>query len=324
MRSAQTRRATGLTLLELLVVTAIIAVLIGLLLPAVQKVRAASARTYCTNNLRQLGLALHNYHNAHGGFPPAAMALNDDETSSISWVPYLFPYIEQGNLPYDLTQGCMSDANHSRVGPNGKTNNQNVIKLLLCPSAPPASQRLGDNDSAPSDYQPIIWQLVGPNRYLTGDPASPYYPSNLPAPDPTYQGVMAKSRGRRLAEVTDGTANTLLLVECAGRSQVYLKGGILSTALPRPLTGWASTRGPVTGIAGTDPSTVTPLGTYPTPGLCAINCTNFQDVYAFHSGGSNMVFADGSVHFIADNMPLYVLASLFTRATGEVIPWGYW
>src|SRR5262245_6249081 len=97
MRNVATRRQAGFTLIELLVVIAIIAVLIALWLPAVQKVREAANRINCANNLKQLGLAMHNHHDTYLGFPPCVQATPKQH----AWTPFIFPYIEQGNIPYD-------------------------------------------------------------------------------------------------------------------------------------------------------------------------------------------------------------------------------
>jgi prepilin-type N-terminal cleavage/methylation domain-containing protein/prepilin-type processing-associated H-X9-DG protein len=353
MRTAQTRRTAGFTLIELLVVIAIIAVLIALLLPAVQKVREAAARTTCINNLKQLGLACHNYESANGGFPPAAAQTSPTDNQGISWIPFIFPYIEQGNLPFDKTKNWIDPANHTTVNPStGTTNNQNVVKLLICPSAPPVGQRLGSNNNmAPADYTPIIFQFAGPNIYLTGPTASPYFGKTLPegSPNPgstsppynpnydgtyadaTYIGVMAINVGRRVMEITDGTSSTLLLVEKVGHTKAWIKRQpAINPATGQQVefgnAGWAAPeRSFMIGVSGSDPNLINPNnGLLATPGPCAINCMNFRQVYSFHSGGANFLFADGSVHFVAESLPLYVLASLWTRASGEVIPGGSW
>src|SRR3954471_2701755 len=149
----------GFTLIELLVVIAIIAILIGLLLPAVQKVRAAAARAQCQNNLKQLGLALHNYHDTTGFFPPSATnaAFNPGWAKVHGWGPFLLPYIEQGNLAnlYQWTSDWNTAVNAAAVS--------TVVKTFLCPSAPagrmdnapPSTVPAGPWTASPSDYTPI-------------------------------------------------------------------------------------------------------------------------------------------------------------------------
>jgi prepilin-type N-terminal cleavage/methylation domain-containing protein/prepilin-type processing-associated H-X9-DG protein len=319
MRAARTRPSAGFTLIELLVVIAIIAVLIGLLLPAVQKIREAAARLQCANNLKQLGLAMHNYHDAHSTLPPGMRATNDLAPPGIMpWPPFLFPFIEQGNIPYDLNVTYFHPNNESLVRSHGTTNNRTVIKLLLCPSAPDVSARQAANVNAPSDYQ-TWWAFPSPNPFLTSPTASPYFTMGLPA-DPTTPGVMVinggrdgAAKGRKLTEITDGTSNSLLLVECAGRPPVYRKRSLTTTTVG---AAWSAHRS-MLAFQGVDPVS------FAKPGPCAINCTNQSDVYAFHSGGANAVFADGSVRFLGEAMPLYVLAALYTRSFGEIIPGNY-
>jgi prepilin-type processing-associated H-X9-DG protein len=298
----------------------------------VQKVREAAARSQCANNLKQLGLAFHNYESANGTFPPGMRATRSVPPGAINWImpwpPFLFPYIEQGNIPYDMEVSYFHPNNETVVRSHGTTNNQTVIKLLLCPSAPPAANRQvpvppnpANFNNAPSDYQ-TWWQFPSPNPFLTSPTASPYFNTGLPV-DTTIPGVMLINQGdggvgaafgRKLTDITDGTSNSLLLAECAGRPQVYQKRQLTTTTV---LAAWSAHRS-MLSFQGVDPVT------FAKPGPCAVNCTNQSDVYSFHSGGANTVFADGSVHFVAESMPLYVLASLYTRASGEIVPAGFY
>ena len=208
MRSARTQRSTGFTLIELLVVIAIIGVLIGLLLPAVQKVREAANRMSCTNNLKQLGLALHNYHDTYGCFPHGATRTTPTDGAGISWIPFIFPYIEQGNLPYNFTKPYNDPVNDVTIGVTGKTNNQNIVKMLLCPSAPPASDRLANNNDAPTDYTAIVASLATNNIYLTNSTASPYFTTGVPPADASYQGILYRAGGQPSASRGDRRTST--------------------------------------------------------------------------------------------------------------------
>jgi prepilin-type N-terminal cleavage/methylation domain-containing protein/prepilin-type processing-associated H-X9-DG protein len=292
------------TLLELLVVIAIIGVLLGLLLPAVQKVREVANRIKCANNLKQLGLALLHYENTHGKFPPGAVTgpLPEAGVSKAvkhGWGPFILPFIEQQALAnkYDWN------------GLSSEPPNQDVVaiplKVFQCPSA--ESDRFYTKGpsgmGACGDYA-LTWQV---------DPV--LVKLRLIDPVPNYKGVMPElvppAVMTRLRDITDGTTNTILLTEDAGRPQQW----VLGKPGPDQVIQGGPWGGYNTGIIlmGFD------LKTQTRPGSCAINCTNEREVYAFHPGGANAVFADGSVHFLKAGMSIRVLAALVTRAGGEVV-----
>jgi prepilin-type N-terminal cleavage/methylation domain-containing protein/prepilin-type processing-associated H-X9-DG protein len=299
----------GLTLIELLVVLAIIAVLIGLLLPAVQKVREAASRIQCANNLKQLGLALHWFHDAHGRFPPGQVkgALPEwgipQAGLNHGWAPFILPYIEEQNLSntYHWDLFSADQANQPLMA--------QPLRRFQCPSAPdqdryytawPFSPAPGGKRAACGDYAPT-WSV---NPVLTQ--------MGLIDPAADYSGVLVPEQMTRLAQVTDGASHTILLTEDAGRPALWQAG--------RPVAGseqavkggaWA---GPNNGFV-VDGST--PDGTS-SPGPCPMNCTNDGEVYSFHPGGANAVFADGSVHFLHAGINIRTLAALITRAGGEV------
>jgi prepilin-type N-terminal cleavage/methylation domain-containing protein len=178
------RRRSAFTLIELLVVIAIIAILIGLLLPAVQKVREAAARLQCQNNLKQIGLGLHNYHSAYGAFPPGS------NPKGFTVVTQLLPFMEQGNIynQIDLTASANSPAN---AGPTGMT-----IKILLCPSD-------RTNQTPPGQ---------GGNNYFANYGTEPQFFQNSSVANGVF-ALREASGGVRLTDVTDGTSNTAAFSE---------------------------------------------------------------------------------------------------------------
>jgi prepilin-type N-terminal cleavage/methylation domain-containing protein/prepilin-type processing-associated H-X9-DG protein len=295
------------TLLELLVVIAIIAVLLALLLPAVQKVRGAANRLSCTNNLKQLGLALHQFESDRGRFPPGAVygplpeaGVRTDALHGC-W-PFLLPYLEQQPL-FDRYRW---DVDFSDLANQPTVATQ--LKLLQCPSAEPnrvvnASDPGGafvnGGQGACTDYSPV----AGVSPIL----------ADLGLIDRVgnYDGALPVNAMIRLTDITDGTSTTLLVAEDAGRPKLWQAGryvaGSFSYGGP-----WASSANQLL-IAGAsaDGSLLA--------GPCAINCTNNQQPYSFHPGGANFLFADGSVHFLRAGLDIRVVAGLATRAGGEVV-----
>src|SRR5262245_26984396 len=207
MARVRSRRVAGFTLIELLVVIAIIAILIGLLLPAVQKVREAAARAKCANNMKQLGLALHNFHDFNGGFPAARLEIPPGGPVVHSWPPYVMPFLEQENVSrryrFDRTWNdpATNDANPGGI-------NQTELAVFLCPSAP--GGRKGTRGRGIMDYSPAN-TITRPNPYV----------SNMPPSDPTNIGILGKNVLRRITDVTDGVSNTILLAEDGGRNQQW-------------------------------------------------------------------------------------------------------
>jgi prepilin-type N-terminal cleavage/methylation domain-containing protein/prepilin-type processing-associated H-X9-DG protein len=292
------QRRAAFTLIELLVVIAIIAVLIGLLIPAVQKVREAAQRVQCENNLKQLGLGLHSFHDANGGFPPAKI---DTPGTGYAWTYFILPYIEQGNLfaKMDAHGGWDSAANDL---PNKTSLNAHQIPTFLCPAAP--SGRTGTNGRGVIDYSAID-QVARPNPHYTAFP--------FPKSDSTYVGVLGHNVYRRITDITDGASQTILLAEDGGRNQEWAMGHLIKTS---GSTGaWANPATQLT-VNGYDIASGTQ------PGDCAVNCYNNNEVYGFHTSGANVVFADGHVYNLRAGLSVNVLIPLMTRSSGENISAG--
>ena len=292
-------RRGGFTLIELLVVIAIIAVLIGLLLPAVQKVREAANRMACGNKLKQIGLACHQHHDAYGTFPPGWV--QGTFTGGHGTFPFLLPYLEQEALARRYLWDRRSQ------GPENQEVATTQLKALQCPSAEPDRWVTAVEDPGTYGYG---------GRGACGDYAgvreidTRLVDLRLVDRAANYQGVLTLNYLARLADITDGASQTLLVTECAGRPKLWRAGRTVPGTYATPAA-WVG--GNLTLGQGSTPDGATK------PGPCAINCTNDKEVYSFHPGGANAVFADGSVHFLKADLDIRVFARLVTRAGGEVV-----
>jgi prepilin-type N-terminal cleavage/methylation domain-containing protein/prepilin-type processing-associated H-X9-DG protein len=287
----------GLTLIELLVVIAIIGVLVGLLLPAVQRTREAANRLECANHLKQLGLGLHHYHDSHKKFPPGNW--DGPPGKNHGWAVYILADIEQDNLArlYHWDLWSADPLNQPVVAQQ--------LPIFQCPSAPEQDRFMtfgvftSDVKGACGDYAPTF--SVDPVLVAHG---------LIPSPA-DFRGVLVPDQMTCLRQITDGTSNTILLTEDAGRPRLWQNGsaGPDQTVIGGP---WQAFNNGIILKGSNDDGT----GAW---GSCAINCTNNREVYSFHPGGANAVFADGSVHFLKAGTDLRVLAALVTRAGGEVV-----
>jgi len=344
------------TLVELLVVIAIIGVLVALLLPAVQAAREAANRMSCTNKLRQIGLAALNFENSRGALPYNAITKNN---SQFPYIPYdpttvpapgntagtqgrcsgivqLLPYLEQGAFAAQYTFNVdWSDPMNVKVLAT-------PFAVLRCPSNTARSPLIsyattyigpGNAAFAPTayptqsttstgwvaDYAPIA------QGKTKKDAAGAEIAWSNPLVAAVYNGIPNKGALRqngttRLAEITDGTSNTTLYSEAAGRHLQYF-GDRSSAPLPSGTTGpiWADSDNRIT-VTGTDSTGRGSVGTGP----CAINCNNLSgDVYSFHTRGANIVFVDGSVRFVTQNIPIATLIALVTKDGGETVDSSY-
>jgi prepilin-type processing-associated H-X9-DG protein len=277
-------------------------VLIGLLLPAVQKVRDAAARITCANNLKQIGLAALNYESVHHGLPPRCNV----SVPYQGWGTSLLPYIEQDTLAqlyrYDLN--FYDPANRPVIGV--------PLSVYSCPAAAPGRTiAIDDLNGNPTGSTGAVGDYFAPNSV----DAYWWPPAQYAlASDEMQAPAMAQDIPRSLAAITDGTSNTLLISELAGRPEDWIMGVQQPTEGERFPNWW----GPWASYNSCIYKTWSSDGTTP-GGPCTINCNNSWGIYAFHSGGANAVFVDGSVHFLHVSLDRDTFAALVTRAGGEVL-----
>jgi prepilin-type processing-associated H-X9-DG protein len=309
-------------MIELLVSITIISMLIALLLPAVQQAREAARRMACKNNLHNLGLALHNYHDRYNKFPPGALG---PMTPAFPQFAGLKSHGLGAFLLADLDQKPLADQYHWNVAWFDPPN-QTVVKTQLpvwqCPSAagariqdgmantvvPPPQERF-PGTAACGDYAGM--RGVSSALVVSGLIVPPTHgPRDLVG---NYEGVFLVNTSRGIADIRDGTSNTILIGEDAGRPDLWQEGSLVPD---KYLSGgpWASRN--LLWIRTPKPDGTIPFG------RCAVNCTNDREVYSFHSGGANVVFADGNVRFLSESIDISVLAALVTRAGGEVVSGG--
>jgi prepilin-type N-terminal cleavage/methylation domain-containing protein len=314
--------AAGFTLVELLVVIAIIGVLVALLLPAVQAARESARRMQCTNQMRQLGLACHNFVDvrsvippsrvASGGFPPLGIPAN----AYNGWAAWLLPYLEQTNLSNNYDH--MLHFGHAKNRPVIETQ----IPTFYCPSTPNKRRVARDfthnnfnvTRAAATDYS--VFRFIEPGLWQGFPNIIDAYDSN--AERGNYYGPHSYNTGStirvmRWASISDGTSNTMLYVECAGRPDEYVLGGRRNSNTTSGAA-WADEANEF-GLHGCEP----PPPDDRRPGRMPINCTNDGEVFCFHPSGSNTTLCDGSVRFISNNIPIRTYAHLLTAQGGESI-----
>jgi prepilin-type N-terminal cleavage/methylation domain-containing protein/prepilin-type processing-associated H-X9-DG protein len=293
------RSRRGFTLIELLVVIAIIGILIGLLLPAVQKVRSAAARAQCQNNLKQIGLACHNYHDANQVLPPGhvATAAYPDTSPGWGWGTFLLPYLEQDNLyrQINLTQPMQ-----------GQPAIQSIVKVFICPAdAPPASAFAVTS----ATFDPVV--LAAPSSYAAtvGDDSSE-------ADALTGNGIFYRNSRTRLTDITDGTSQTVMIGDRAWADSQGIWAGAPSGGILRagPRNPWSFATASAAVLVQAHNNWIN-IRTDADGGL--------DDFSSYHTNGVNLVFADGSVHFIrsitSDGPEHLAFWALGTRAGGEVV-----
>ena len=317
------RNWRGFTLIELLVVIAIIAILVALLLPAVQQAREAARRTQCKNNLKQLGLAMHNYHDVFNTFPHNHGKLNQVPNvnynfAEMSWLYMALPYLEQSNLynAFVVSPAALGtpDRNHNGLGANAALR-RTVIPGFLCPSNPMPSIRPGQinggyrwngtSEAAGTDYVGNLghvwagWKDCGavPDfpgaQFVKGsNPGTPWVNGEEAGEQVNYNGVFRQSGSWGIRDIVDGTSNTVAVFENmhyrGGNGAQFNYSASQYSAWVTPLAAVHNLRNP---INNRNPAWM--------QGANDLRC---EAPSSQHTGGIQVVLADGSTRFVSENI----------------------
>jgi prepilin-type N-terminal cleavage/methylation domain-containing protein/prepilin-type processing-associated H-X9-DG protein len=301
----------GFTLVELLVVIVITSVLVGLFLPAVQAARAAARKLHCSHQLKQIGLALHNYNSQHDQFPPSKWG--NESSIGHHLLSFILPELEQ--------QEIYSRFDFSKNWEDNSPAYQNHLSMFHCPDAP-REHIFKKTEHYVSDYavaehlnqtNVIQTTISGEEDVEIGKPIKPLFTNGIVSPRDTsllYGILQPVSKGTvSTSSVTDGLSNTIMLMECAGRPFRYKNREQLESNSENTGSDWASHQSPMTIRSACGAG-----------GMQLFNCNNCNNPYSFHSGGSNFLYGDGSVHFLVETIHPEAFLSLFTAFAGDLVP----
>ncbi len=306
------RKSHAFTLVELLVVIAVCSMLMALLLPAVQAARATARKAQCANRMKQIGLAIHNYHTLHDQFPPSKWGIEgpDDTYRRLKHhiLSFLLPFMEQNAL-YDQIDFSKHWYDNEAV----KTH----LSIYHCPEAP-RHTTYGNTAYFSGDF------TVAEQMHRTEGRIKPLFDSGIVSPRNNLRGMLQPDYAAlydsetvtsivvpwtvSAASVTDGLSQTLMFFESAGRPHKYVTGGQLADS-SSALSGadWASNAAPVychNACGG--------------GGMQLFNCANDNEIFAFHAGGANFVYGDGTVRFHVETIHPDVFIALFTATAGDL------
>jgi len=298
MQKSLRRVRSGFTLIELLVVIAIIAVLIALLLPAVQQAREAARRSQCINNLKQLGLALHTYHDTMNVFPPGWLGVqgggpNMQGPSGFAWGSHILPYLDQSPLYNQV------NFNVSCIDPNNALARQAVISVLRCPTDPSTNTW-----AMPQEGSPTTILTTLPTANYVGSFGTQGFEDicenpPFPAAQCTSNGMFFHNSSTRMRDVVDGTSNTVFLGEHRTNNSLD----------------WHSTWVGVVPNGEEAIARILAVSDH-TPNHPALHIDDFS---SWHTGGVHLLFGDGRVRFVTQNIDTNVFKAMATRMGGEIM-----
>ncbi len=299
----------GFTLIELLVVIAIIAVLIALLLPAVQQAREAARRMQCKNNLKQIGLAIHNYESTHSRLPACGEG-TDYSTSPPSTVfglhslfSQILPFVDQANTFQKFDFGSAYNATPQNIAAA-----KQAIPMFVCPSDSWRPSAVDQSGFGATDYAASFYTDIDPatglrNKLLRVD------------------GVITRD-WNKFSKVTDGLSNTTLVVEDCGRDERIQAGNVYIDPIdgqPRRDWRWAEPDASGIGISMVINNNKSPAGGPASCPWTTNNCGVFEEIFSFHTGGAHVLLADGSVRYVSENLDYKTLRALVSSGGGEVV-----
>jgi prepilin-type N-terminal cleavage/methylation domain-containing protein/prepilin-type processing-associated H-X9-DG protein len=321
------RHHRAFTLVELVVVIVVITVLAGVLFPAIQAARSSARRLQCTNKMKQIGLAIHNYNAQYNQFPPSKWGIEDKDDSRTKHhvLTFLLPYLEQQPIyqQFDF-QYNWNDNIHSK----NKEAAQNHLSLFHCPNAPrhhffkKEEHFVSDYAVAESMLRTEELQRANADGEVIGHPIKPLFTNHvISAREGTemlhgmLQPASIKKNGKTIlyiiteTSIGDGLSNTLMFEECSGRPMLYRNKEqlVLPATLEKENTGsdWANNQSPfyIRSTCGTND-------------MQLFNCNN-KEIYSFHSGGANFLYGDAAVRFHSEGIHPEIFISLFTAHAGD-------